>query len=199
MKKFITFFVLLFLFNCIAFLFWYFEWQYNLPTPQPANNKVVHIGDKIELNFFTGKPNNKPTFLHFFNPNCPCSKFNLPHFKALVKKYQASINFYIIISNNNSTDAAEYLQKKLEVTIPVIIDSSIAKNCGVYSTPQAVLITNNNLLYYKGNYNSSRYCTDQKSNYAQIAIQSLLSNISNPTINQNAIIAYGCAMPICKK
>lgn len=198
MKKLIIVTVLVFLFNCIAFLFWHFEWQYNLPTPKPIHNKVVNIGDKIELKFTTDHPNNKPTFLHFFNPTCPCSKFNLPHFKALAKKYQASINFYIIISNNSTTYTASDLQKKLNVDIPIIIDSTIANNCGVYSTPQAVLISNNTL-YYKGNYNRSRYCVDQKSNYAQIAIQSLLSNIANPTINQNALIAYGCAMPICKK
>jgi thiol-disulfide isomerase/thioredoxin len=198
MKKLITVSVLVFLFNCIAFLFWHFEWQYNLPTPKPTNNKVVNIGDKIELSFNVSNLSNKPTFLHFFNPSCPCSKFNLPHFKALAKKYQESINFYIIISNNSTPYTASDLQKKLDVNIPIIIDSTIANNCGVYSTPQAVLI-NNNTLYYKGNYNRSRYCIDQKSNYAQIAIQSLLSNISNPTINQNALIAYGCAMPICKK
>ena len=63
---------------------------------------------------------------------------------------------------NNNYYTAKQIQDKFGLDIPVLFDSSLAKACGVYSTPQAVLIDNNQNLYYRGNYNRSRYCTRQK-------------------------------------
>lgn len=93
----------------------------------------------------------------------------------------------------------EDIQDKFDLDIPVLFDSSIAAVCGVYSTPQAVLLDVGHNLYYRGNYNKSRYCTDPGSNYAEIAIDSLLNNNDNPVFNKYALNAYGCVLPVCTK
>ncbi len=81
--------------------------------------------------------------------------------------------------------------------VPYLIDAEgeIAAKCGVYSTPQAVLIDSKSQLYYRGNYNRARYCTDRKSNYAQMVIDSLLAQKTAPDFGLNATQAYGCGLP----
>jgi hypothetical protein len=191
------------LFGGIITLFWHNEWVYSLPTPVPEHYRPVDTGSVIDL---TGKfqssngfqLGNRPLFLHFFNPDCPCSRFNITHFKTLVKQYGKDVDFGIVVLT-----AKEYterqIQDKFGIGIRVSFDSSIAAVCGVYSTPQAVIITVGHKLFYRGNYNKSRYCTDKNSNYAQIALDGLLHGSSSTVFDRFALTAYGCSLPGCKK
>ena len=195
MRKGVVLTGLIIIFGTIASLFWHNEWIYNLPTPVPVNYQVVNTGKIIELpNQVTSA--GKPTFLHFFNPSCPCSRFNIPHFKSLVKGYSDKINFAIVVMNNNKYSIKE-IEEKFKLNIPVLFDSTIANSCGVYSTPQAVLIDDTHRLFYRGNYNRTRYCSDKKTEYARIAITALLEHDENIFFDQNALTAYGCQLPKC--
>jgi len=198
MKKYIVLFSLSGIFSCIIFLFWYKQWIYNLPTPIPSNYISVQRGEHIDL---AGKFqfDERPVFLHFFNPDCPCSRFNTAHFKLLLKEYGDKINFAVVVLTKDKSYSATSIADKFDFSVPVIMDSSLAKQCGVYSTPQAVLLDNKHCIYYRGNYNRTRYCTDKRTNYAQMAIQSLLSSADVPQFDQYALKAYGCSLPNCKK
>ncbi|BDU26354.1 hypothetical protein FLGSB24_30980 [Flavobacterium sp. GSB-24] len=156
------------------------------------------MGSKIELGPCCAF-DNKPIFIHFFNPDCPCSRFNVPHVSDLIKKYGDKINFKIVVLNKKRNFTIDEIQKKFDAQIPVYFDEAIAENCGVFSTPQAVLLDPSHKLYYRGNYNKTRYCTDAKSNYAQMAIDSLLSKNHNPSFNAFALRAYGCSLLKCTK
>jgi hypothetical protein len=182
----------------IIMLFWRNEWVYSLPTPVPENYTAVNQGSTIDIPGQFKSNNNKPLFLHFFNPDCPCSRFNITYFKSLVKQYDREVNFGIVVMNNKDYTAKEF-QDKFDIQIPVSFDSAIAVSCGVYSTPQAVIINADHKLYYRGNYNKSRYCTDKKSNYAQIALERLMHRDSNRVFDRFALIAYGCRLPKCSK
>ncbi len=187
-----------FLFVIIVSLFWYNAWLYDLPTPVPAGYKPISTGSVISLpaNLKTG--NNKPLFLHFFNPDCPCSRFNIAQFKLLVKQYGAQVNFVIVPIVKKPYTAGQ-IQEKFQLDLPVLFDTTLAATCGVYSTPQAVIIGAGNILHYRGNYNRSRYCADEKTNYARIAIENLLTNKTTTAFNQFALTAYGCGLPNCTK
>jgi peroxiredoxin len=199
MKKLFTIGFLLCVFAAIAVLFWYTEWRYSLPTPVPEKYQAVKTREHIDLaNRFI--PSRKgPVFLHFFNPDCPCSKFNIPHFKSLVTEFEDKVNFAVVVLTNDKKYTAEKIQQKFGLAVPVLFDSSLAASCGVYSTPQAVLLDDDRSLYYRGNYNRSRYCTDKKSNYAQMALDSLLARKQEPVFNHYAVTAYGCSLPTCTK
>lgn len=196
MKKAITITWLLVIFSSIAYIFWYSDWKYSLPTPVPVQYHPVGTGAYVDLNRKLPIPGEKPVFLHFFNPDCPCSRFNMPYFQSLVRKYGDRISFAIVVLNNKDYTEKE-IQKKFGVTVPVSFDSTIAAACGVYSTPQAVLLDGTRRLYYRGNYNKSRYCTDTRSNYAQMAIDSLFANKYQPVFAGYALKAYGCQLPVC--
>jgi Redoxin len=186
------------LFAGVIALFWHNEWVYSLPTPIPKNYIPVKPGEVIPVTLNLHSTNGKPVFLHFFNPDCPCSRFNVAHFKSLVKQYGNEASFEIIVMTNKNYTAKD-IQDKFDVTVPVLFDSAIAVACGVYSTPQAVIIDTNGRLFYRGNYNRTRYCADQKTEYARIALDSLLHHRLHIVFDEFALKAYGCTLPSCTK
>lgn len=190
---------LLLLFSAIAYVFWYHEWKYALPTPVPANYAPVQTGELVPVHTQVQQQGNQPVFIHFFNPDCPCSRFNIEHFNSLVKNYGDSVSFSVVVINKNKQFTAEEVKDKFNITVPVLFDTTIATKCGVYSTPQAVILDSDFHLYYRGNYNKSRYCTEKNSNYAQSALTALLYNESKPTFGPLALKAYGCSLPTCTK
>jgi thiol-disulfide isomerase/thioredoxin len=191
---------LLILVIAVGALFWYNEWLYSLPTPVPVSYKLVRANEHIAIAQKLRTDEGKPLFLHFFNPDCPCSRFNLPHFRELVKKYGDRVTFVavpMIMVGHDYTD--EDILEKIGLDIPVWREVGVAEAVGVYSTPQAVVINTKSDLYYRGNYNKSRYCTDKRSNYAEQAIVSLLNNSPTPDFGPMALRAYGCTIEGCYK
>ena len=198
MRKVVVITWLIVLLATVVVLFWYNEWVYSLPTPVPENYKVVDTGTSVDIASKLSFKPDKPVFLHFYNPDCPCSRFNIPHFKSLVKQYGNKIQFVIVPVTPKKYKLEEIL-KKFDLEIPVIFDTTLATACGVYSTPQAVLLDTNRQLYFRGNYNRSRYCTDKKTEYARTAIDKLLHNNAAIIFDQFALKAYGCQLPNCTK
>jgi len=124
----------------------------------------------------------------------------MPQFKALVQQYEDKVDFAIVVMSPKIFTPAE-LQRKFDLPhpIPVLRDSAIAIACGVYSTPQAVLIDPGGKLYFRGNYNRSRYCTDERTGFARQALDGLLDNDYSITFSPQALKAYGCQLPTCKQ
>jgi hypothetical protein len=185
----------------IGLFFWQSAWKYSLPTPVPSDYHDVTRGELVRLPPSAQLPlGQKPLFLHFFNPDCPCSRFNMPQFKALMQQYGRQVSFAIVVMSPQKY-TAEQLQEKFQLPypIPVLTDSAVAAACGVYSTPQAVLLDANGQLFYRGNYNRSRYCTDEKTSFASQALDGLLHHDYSLTFSPLALKAYGCQLPSCRQ
>ncbi|OOQ59650.1 TlpA family protein disulfide reductase [Mucilaginibacter pedocola] len=197
MKKLLVIVWIVLLFSVVGALFWYNELQYQLPTPVPQNYKPVKPGELVKLGPEFSAGLHKPLFLHFFNPACPCSKFNIKMFKSLVAEYGKKVDFKIVVISDKDYDEDE-IQEKFGLDIPVTFDHSLAAKCGVYSTPQVALINADSKLYYRGNYNITRYCTDEKTNFAKQAINGLLINNDKLTFGKLALTSYGCKLTDCK-
>lgn len=188
--------------SIVCWVFWHTEYLYSQPTPVPKTFKEVPNGTLITLNNDIKQKIGKPILIHFFNPDCPCSKFNMNHFKSLVKKYNNQMDFGIVVLCPKGKYNANDIKEKFDLNLSISFDSTLADKCGVISTPQAVILDKQQQLYFKGNYNKSRYCTDTKSDYARMAIDSLLNENTNTKFNPQAHIAYGCSLPSsknCKK
>ena len=191
----ITWLMAVFVFVCQ--IFWENELVYNLPTPVPKNHTEIPQGTLLQLNDRMTVAGGKPMLIHFFNPKCPCSRFNMTHFKTLVRKYGSQMDFAVVVLSQDGSTTQEQIKDRFNIDLPIYFDEEIAKRCGVIATPQAVIIDNSKL-FYRGNYNKSRYCTDTKSNYAQMAIDSLLVKRTMVTFNPLAFTAYGCSLPSSK-
>ncbi|MGB3180370.1 MAG: redoxin domain-containing protein [Cyclobacteriaceae bacterium] len=169
--------------------------KYSQPTPVPADYAPPSIGKSISLDGVPLKEG-KPALLHFFNPECPCSKFNFAHFRTLATRYSEDVNFVVVLQDLEKEEALEaFADYGLDVPAIYDQDGMVAEKCGVFATPQAVLLTSDKKIYYRGNYNKSRYCTIPGSNYTQMALDSLLANKRMPDFGVQAYRPYGCELP----
>jgi hypothetical protein len=72
---------------------------------------------------------------------------------------------------------------------------TLAEQCGVYASPQAVLLAPGATLYYRGNYNTGRYCVNRETQFARRAVEALLAGQPTPLFPRVAETAYGCLLP----
>lgn len=194
MRKLALSVILVCTFSAIIYLFWYQELQYLLPTPIPKDYQVILPGEIIRYDSgLKPQRHGKPILLHFFNPDCPCSRFNVKQFYSLQRNYKDKIDFYVVVEAPEKVSRAKEL---IDTDITILVDSNekLAKICGVYSTPQAALIQTDNRLYYRGNYNKSRYCTAKESSFVEIALDSILANKLAPHFSELATRSYGCSL-----
>lgn len=195
-----TLLVALVLLGCAAAAFWYQDLQYALPTPRPSGLVQISNGEQPDVADFLPDGDQRTGYrlLHFFNPGCPCSRFNLDHIRYLIRRYGAQVQFVAVLQVEEG-DGATALEefRELELDMEVVIDTTggIADQCGVYSTPQAVVLDRNFRLYYRGNYNISRYCSQASTEFVRIALDSLLAGAPVPVFNPEATVAYGCELP----
>lgn len=196
-RKILVVSILTFIFCVIGVVFYKAELKYLRPTPIPEGYQAVMLDTEISLEELISSTGEGPAFYHFYNPDCPCSRFNLDHFQALVKTYGDKVNF-TVVAQENSTETYQQVVAAFDpedqLNIVMDKDKRLATAMGVYSTPQAVLLNTNNKLYYRGNYNKSRYCTDPGKFYAQQALDSLLANRPTPTFDNLATTSYGCEL-----
>lgn len=194
MKKVGVIIILAGILAAVVGIFWYQEIQYLMPTPVPEGYTVVHPEEIIEYDSaLFPQQYTKPKLLHFFSPDCPCSRFNLKHFHTLAKTYNGQIDFYVVVDHADKVARAKELITK-DITIIVDEDKKLAGVCGVYSTPQAAILQTSNRLYFRGNYNRSRYCTNKESNFVQMALDSLVAGKVPPVFHELATTAYGCSI-----
>ncbi len=179
--------------------FWYQDLQYTLPTPRPPSLVQPIQGTRPDLGvLLLPEQSAQPELLHFFNPRCPCSRFNITHLRTLAAGYGDKVRFVAILQAepDEMEDAMEAFSD-LGLGMEAVVDTSgeIARRCGVYSTPQAVLLDTEGALYYRGNYNLTRYCSNKDTEFVRIALDSLVKSAPSPHFPDVATISYGCELP----
>src|SRR4051812_26817698 len=110
--KVVLFAVLMFsIATLMGWIFWKQELQYALPTPKPVNFVDVRIGDTVnlkkELNLRTGDM----ALLHFFNADCPCSRFNMKDFESLAHRFKKEVNFFVVIQSKEINAEDKFKRK----------------------------------------------------------------------------------------
>jgi len=184
----------------IGFALWQADGRYSLPTPRPAalvQPESIAPAMLERLRAAAGASSStEPLLVNFTNADCPCSRFNREHVLALSKEFGARVAQLALFE---LPEAAELPQpahnEELGMNALAENDGSIARALGIYSTPQAVLIDSRGKVFYRGNYNQSRYCTREESDYVRIAIAALLAGRSCPSMPAEALRAYGCELP----
>lgn len=198
MKRVVLFaFMMLSIATFIGRVFWKQELQYALPTPVPAKFVDVRTGEKVNLSDQLSMDDRIPVLLHFFNADCPCSRFNMKDFESLAHDYKGKVNFFVVIQSKDD-NAIDEFRRKYELAIPTIHDKEgiISDRCGIYATPQAVILDKNSTIYFKGNYNKARFCTRKETKFVDIALTALLKDEPLPLSVKYALTEpYGCSLP----
>lgn len=181
----------------IGVIFWNQELKFVKPTPVPEDFVPVSPGDSVDLSHLLGSVE-KDIFVHFYNYDCPCSRFNMKEFEFMVHDYEDRVQFLAVIqSENKSQKEIEEFEEKYGLGIPTVMDpdGKIAKALGVYSTPQAVIISKGKV-FFKGNYNKARFCTSKNTKFAELALEALVNNKPAPHFPELAYVPYGCELPV---
>lgn len=194
MRKFVVLALLAVCFTGIGLVFWQQELQYAKPTPAPPLYQRVAFNESISLAGTTLADRQGPLYLHFFNPDCPCSRFNQKHYQSLIRTFKDKLTLYAIVPAYADADRAKQMLGN-DVQVIIDTDDKIAKACGTYATPQAVIIDGAHQLYFRGNYNKSRYCTQPETNYAERALTAFVNSEPLPLFDAYATRAYGCELP----
>lgn len=195
MKKLLVILLLCSTGSAMAYVFWTQELKYVRPTPIPEDYHPVAVREMVDLHPYISYAADSAIYLHFFNPDCPCSRFNLQHFNSLVREFGKRVHICAVIPAYADIQRAKDMINNPSITVIQDQTNNLTQACGVYSTPQAVIIDAAGKLFYRGNYNKSRYCTQHESNYAQIALTALVGGQEPPYFNALATQAYGCQLP----
>lgn len=183
---------------CLAALtigvFWYQDWRYSLPTPRPAALVQPELGSLISLDELV-RDSSRPVWLHFFNPNCPCSQFNLDHVRNVIAQFGDRVQVVAVLEATAPVHLETWA--KFHLNCPAVVDEggAIAKRAGVYATPQGVVLDEHRRLYYRGNYNLARYCTAEETEFVRLAIEGCLAHQPAGSLPTAASVAVGCELP----
>jgi len=185
--------------TAIGLIFWQQEWQFSKPTAVPDNYTKVQKGDSLsnELLSSLGLEADEQAFIHFYNFDCPCSRFNIKEFQNLVIQYNSEVKFLAVLETvDKGNNEIQEFKDKYDLGINIHLDKKggIAEQLGVYSTPQAVLIKNQQI-FFSGNYNKARFCTTQNTKFASLALSAMVEDREPPVFPELATIAYGCELP----
>jgi hypothetical protein len=182
----------------IVATFWFQDMRYSLPTPRPATLKQALPGTRARLPAALASlvREDRPLFLHFYRPECPCSRFNLDHVRSLERRRKDEATFVLVLEGPDRA-ALERAALRLDWPVPRVLDTAgeIAAALGVYSTPQAVIVDASGALAYRGNYNTTRYCTDARTEFARLALEDVIANRPVREFPAAATTAYGCSLP----
>jgi hypothetical protein len=179
--------------------FWYQDWVYALPTPRPDGLHQPAPGEYLPLGDALGGPTweHRPVVVHVVNVDCPCSRFNSDHIRSLVRRFGDRVRFVALVQGDNHPQILRDAFVDWGIPMEVVPDPGgrLATALGVYSTPQAVVLTSSSRLYFRGNYNVTRYCADRRTEFVRIAIEALLASRPLPEMPDDATVAYGCPLP----
>ncbi|MEO5926656.1 MAG: redoxin family protein [Bryobacteraceae bacterium] len=183
----------------IGYSFWYADWQYSFPTPRPEGLIQQPIGSRPELPLQVAALTHKDraVVLNFANPQCACTEFNLEHVRKLQEKFGKTVDFVTIFETNAADENAQEEFQAMHLDMPVVYDQKgvVSEALGVYGTPQAAVLDRNGQIFYRGNFNKSRYCVDESSEYVRLALDALVAGLPAPLMPKEATITYGCPLP----
>jgi hypothetical protein len=172
------------LLSVIGATFFVEDYRYSLPTPRPANFHPVSLGKSIAL------PNadRRPALLCFASPDCGCSRFNQDHLWELSREFGKRVRLIEVIEASESGG--------LDSPDETILDPNgkLAKACGVYSTPQAVVLNQDRRIVYSGNFNSARFCSEPSTQFARLTLEAVLAGKQAPAMPKRATTPYGCVI-----
>jgi hypothetical protein len=188
----------------VGWVFWEQDVRYMLSTPRPPGLVQPPVGSTLPVDAWLARAGlstrERPVHLHVFNPECPCSRFNADHVRELVRTYGDRVQFVGLIQVTAGADPEEMDDARdaaaaFDLGMPLWIDEggAIARAAGVYSTPQAVLVDAASALVYRGNYNVSRYHADPRTEFARLALESLVG--ARNAFADPGTPAYGCELP----
>ncbi len=122
-----------------AYAFWWFHFRYLYSTSN-TDQWVMFSSD--QLNYIDPINNDVPTFIHFHDPNCPCTRFVIPDVQYIHETFSEQIRVRVFVPDTQSLDRANRVFD---------INAEIAPfNLTPVASPAARLMTSNGQTAFLG-------------------------------------------------
>ena len=146
-----------------AYAFWVFHFRY-LYSVNSIDQWVMFSSDQMSLkNEFA---DDKPTLIHFHDPQCPCSRFVVPDVKNILESYLGEVHIRVLVPDASAIAKASRLFG-VEAEIATTQLQPIA-------SPAAWLMATNGQTAYLGPYSDSGICSISDSHQVAALISDLL-------------------------
>lgn len=201
----ITGLILTFWLALIGITYWRMELRFLTPVARPAGVAAVDPTTQpsapiLRLHTDSG---NYPlhgaiTLLNFWSPECACSRFMEPHVRMLVERFQPrGVQFITVILVDDSRVSESAILERWRaraIPTPALVDrgGAFARQFGVWAGPAAVIVDARGRIIYTGAYNIGRYCDNERTAYAQQALEAVLAGRTPPRASTPF---YGCKLP----
>jgi len=189
----------------LAITYWRMELRFLTPASRPSGARVIRAEtqppapfDHLRTDAGVLELRGKITLVNFWSPYCACSRFMEPHVRELVQRFQPfGVQFItVIITNDRRVSESEALEnwRRRGIPTPAVVDpeGALAREFGVWAGPAAVIINREGRIVYVGAYNIGRYCSNERTAYAQQALEAVLMGRKPPRASTPF---YGCQVP----
>ncbi len=133
----------------------------------------------------------RPVVLHFWDPDCACSRFNNRHVRELIATYEPKGFRFMIVPRTNSAEQEQALREKAKrefgaVEVVFIQDAQL----DIPSSP-AVLVLNRGLnLTYFGPYSNSAICSARTGRLVEAILDDIVQG--REPAPKVSTLAHGC-------
>jgi len=204
-QKAITGLILAFWLVLIGITYWRMELRFLTPAPRPAGAADIDPTQqppapvqRLQTDAGVRTIHGRITLLNFWSPDCACSRFMEPHVRDLVARFQPHgvqlITVILVGDARASDDEVLGRWRARGIETPALVDrgGALARRFGVWAGPAAVVVDARGRIVYTGAYNIGRYCTNERTAYAQQALEALLAGRTPPRAKTPF---YGCQLP----
>ena len=170
--------------------FWWFQWRwYFLVDTQTVWFKGQGWVEASQSPDFIADGGNGPVVVHFYDPACPCSKFNTEHVLALIEEYQGrGVQFEVRVP---SADVQAQARQLFGVPVAVAADAqrpAASPSALVLNQAQAAGRT----VAYVGPYSAGAVCTGAEDDFVGLVLNRLLNQ---EKLGWESNLAKGCLCP----
>lgn len=189
--------------------FWFYEFRFLMPIAPPADAATgPAIGEPapdLKLRTIDGAsldlraPGTRAVYLHFWNPDCPCSRFNEAKVRRLSAEYlPKGVRFVVLVEAPQGAKERAMSQAVRSLGLPMLWDDErqVAKAMGLFTSPAGCLIDEQGILQFRDTYASTAYCSSESSDSLEEALELM---VAGKVIPHRPKPAYGCVLPKAKE
>lgn len=177
-----------------VYAFWWFQYRLLQPfTGKDRQTAVVFNSDSLrkELAVIThslSTADAKATVIHYWDPACPCNRFNEAHVKQLMQHYgREGVRFVIV--------AVSHLKTAKQIFVdPAVVGfiDGLPERSQPPSSPAVAIMDRRGELAYFGPYSVGAVCSVGKGNFVEKTLDKVLRGV-NPRFWNT--LAVGCFCP----
>lgn len=147
-------------------------------------------------NLITNNDQHSAVLIHFWDPSCLCSRFNIQHVQRLIEDFGPDGIRFIVILNDRIPDPEEFISQAPELFpgAALIRASQLALPSKVPASPATAILDQHGQLAYFGPYTLGALCLPSGDGLVETVLKSLLAG-RQPVPGSIAGSGCFCAWP----